>query len=68
MPELPEVETVRRALVPVMEGRRILSAHVGRPDFAALGHDYGSLRLRTICLQAAAPLLRRVGTATLACN
>ena len=32
MPELPEVETVRRALVPVMEGRRILSAHVGRPD------------------------------------
>ena len=32
MPELPEVETVRRALVSVMEGRRILSAHVGRPD------------------------------------
>ncbi|MGB2412064.1 MAG: DNA-formamidopyrimidine glycosylase family protein, partial [Candidatus Puniceispirillaceae bacterium] len=23
MPELPEVETVRRALVPAMEGRRI---------------------------------------------
>jgi len=32
MPELPEVETVRRALVPVMEGRRILSAQVNRSD------------------------------------
>jgi len=32
MPELPEVETVRRALVPAMEGRRITSAHIGRPD------------------------------------
>ena len=32
MPELPEVETVRRALVPAMEGRRIASAHIGRPD------------------------------------
>ena len=32
MPELPEVETVRRALVPAMEGRRISGAHVGRPD------------------------------------
>ena len=32
MPELPEVETVRRALVPAMEGRRIGHAYVGRPD------------------------------------
>lgn len=32
MPELPEVETVRRALVPAMEGRRIGGAHVGRKD------------------------------------
>ena len=32
MPELPEVETVRRALVPAMEGRRIAAAHIGRPD------------------------------------
>ena len=32
MPELPEVETVRRALVPAMEGRRIGHAHIGRPD------------------------------------
>jgi len=32
MPELPEVETVRRGLQPVMEGRRILSADIRRPD------------------------------------
>ncbi len=32
MPELPEVETVRRGLLPVMEGARILSARVNRPD------------------------------------
>ena len=32
MPELPEVETVRRALVPACEGRIVASAHVGRPD------------------------------------
>ena len=32
MPELPEVETVRRGLVPVMEGQRIERAEVNRPD------------------------------------
>lgn len=32
MPELPEVETVRRGLVPVMEGQRIALAQVNRPD------------------------------------
>lgn len=32
MPELPEVETVRRGLAPVMEGRTILAAQVNRPD------------------------------------
>lgn len=32
MPELPEVETVRRGLIPAMEGRRILSAEQRRPD------------------------------------
>ncbi|GBD49938.1 bifunctional DNA-formamidopyrimidine glycosylase/DNA-(apurinic or apyrimidinic site) lyase [Methylopila sp. Yamaguchi] len=32
MPELPEVETVRRGLAPVMEGRRILSVDARRPD------------------------------------
>lgn len=32
MPELPEVETVRRGLAPAMEGQVIAQAHVNRPD------------------------------------
>ena len=32
MPELPEVETVRRGLAPVMEGSRIARADIHRPD------------------------------------
>ena len=32
MPELPEVETVRRGLAPVMEGRTILRVEQNRPD------------------------------------
>ncbi len=32
MPELPEVETVRRGLLPVMEGQVIARATVNRPD------------------------------------
>ena len=32
MPELPEVETVRRGLIPAMEGQRILLAEVRRAD------------------------------------
>ena len=32
MPELPEVETIRRGLVPVMQGRVIEAAAVNRPD------------------------------------
>jgi formamidopyrimidine-DNA glycosylase len=32
MPELPEVETVRRGLEPVMENATIRAVHVGRPD------------------------------------
>lgn len=32
MPELPEVETVRRGLLPVMEGHKIVKASVNRPD------------------------------------
>ena len=32
MPELPEVETVRRGLLPAMEGRVITDAQVNRPD------------------------------------
>ena len=30
MPELPEVETVKRALVPILRNRQVLSAFVGR--------------------------------------
>ena len=32
MPELPEVETVRRGLQPVMEGARIVRVETRRPD------------------------------------
>src|SRR5262245_18067321 len=32
MPELPEVETVRRGLQPVMEGARIVKVEARRPD------------------------------------
>ena len=32
MPELPEVETVRRGLQPVMEGARIVFIETRRPD------------------------------------
>jgi formamidopyrimidine-DNA glycosylase len=32
MPELPEVETVRRGLAPALEGRRIVRAEARRPD------------------------------------
>ena len=32
MPELPEVETVRRGLAPAMEGARVRRLHLGRPD------------------------------------
>ncbi|MBJ3777643.1 bifunctional DNA-formamidopyrimidine glycosylase/DNA-(apurinic or apyrimidinic site) lyase [Acuticoccus mangrovi] len=32
MPELPEVETVRRGLAPAMEGARIAAVHLARPD------------------------------------
>lgn len=32
MPELPEVETVRRGLAPVMEGRRLIRVEQRRPD------------------------------------
>jgi formamidopyrimidine-DNA glycosylase len=32
MPELPEVETVRRGLIPVLEGRRLIRVVARRPD------------------------------------
>ena len=43
MPELPEVETVRRGLAPVMEGRVIASARARRPDLRwPLPHDFAA--------------------------
>ncbi len=50
MPELPEVETVRRGLQPVMEGRRILSVRTNRAGLRFAFPDRFSHRLagRTI--------------------
>lgn len=45
MPELPEVETVRRGLAPVMEGVRIMKADVNRPDLRWPFPDHMSERL-----------------------
>src|SRR6056297_1930262 len=57
MPELPEVETVRRGLAPVMTGQRIDWAAVNRPDLRwplpedmatrLAGHDVTALRRRS---------------------
>jgi formamidopyrimidine-DNA glycosylase len=38
MPELPEVETIRRDLAPRLEGRRIRAVHIDKPDIL-LGTD-----------------------------
>ncbi|HAJ48341.1 MAG TPA: DNA-formamidopyrimidine glycosylase, partial [Alphaproteobacteria bacterium] len=56
MPELPEVETVRRGLAPVLEGQRLVRVEARRPDlrfplpdgFAArlTGRQIGALRRR----------------------
>jgi formamidopyrimidine-DNA glycosylase len=52
MPELPEVETVRRGLLPVMEGQRIDQAQVNRPDLRfALPKDM-AVRLTGVVVQA----------------
>jgi formamidopyrimidine-DNA glycosylase len=41
VPELPEVETVRRGLAPVMEGARIVRVEARRPDLRRpLPHDF----------------------------
>lgn len=45
MPELPEVETVRRGLLPVMEGQRIDQAQVNRPDLRFALPDNMAARL-----------------------
>ena len=45
MPELPEVETVRRGLKPAMEGQVIVKADVNRPDLRWLFPENMSERL-----------------------
>lgn len=45
MPELPEVETVRRGLLPALEGARIVNAAVNRPDLRWPFPDNMSKRL-----------------------
>jgi len=45
MPELPEVETVRRGLAPVMEGQVIANAAINRPDLRWPFPDHMAERL-----------------------
>jgi len=46
MPELPEVETVRLGLVPVLEGHRLTGVEVRRPDLRVPIPDNFAARLR----------------------
>jgi formamidopyrimidine-DNA glycosylase len=52
MPELPEVETVRRGLSPVMEGQVIARAEVNRPDLRWPLPDRMAERLTGKCVLA----------------
>ena len=52
MPELPEVETVRRGLLPVMEGQSIDQAQVNRPDLRFALPDNMAARLTGQTVQA----------------
>ena len=50
MPELPEVETVKRGLSPFLAGRKILSVKKTRPDLrwpipASIEHDITDARI-----------------------
>ncbi len=44
MPELPEVETLRRSLLPLLLGRSITRAHLFRPDIADSASPAGLLQ------------------------
>lgn len=52
MPELPEVETVRRGLLPVMEGARITRTDVNRPNLRWPFPDRMAERLTDVTVQA----------------
>lgn len=53
MPELPEVETVRRGLAPWLEGARITAVTVNRPDLRFLFPDRFTERLTGTTIEAA---------------
>ena len=50
MPELPEVETVRRGLQPVMENARFVKVEVRRPDLRFPFPNNFAFRLRGECV------------------
>lgn len=52
MPELPEVETVRRGLNPHLEGRRIAGVRLNRPDLRFPFPDRFAARLTGACFHA----------------
>lgn len=53
MPELPEVEIVRRALEPVMAGQRVERVVLNRPDLRFAFHEHFTEILSgAVCLQA----------------
>ncbi len=54
MPELPEVETVRRGLAPVLAGRRIVAARTLRPDLRFPFPDQFAQRLAGARVEALA--------------
>lgn len=66
MPELPEVETVRRGLAPAMEGRRIVRAEVRRKDLRFAFPDRMAERLTGVTVERldrrAKYLLARLGS------
>ena len=52
MPELPEVETARRGLLPVMEGVRLIRTEVNRPDLRWPFPDRMAERLSDVTITA----------------
>lgn len=54
MPELPEVETVRRGLAPVMEGAQIIAVKQNRPDLRFPFPDRFAARLKGVRVDALA--------------
>lgn len=73
MPELPEVETVRRALAPVLEGHRIARLVARRPDLRfPLPEDFGQRltgrRVVAVKRRAKFLLIELDDSATLICH